>query len=388
MNPPPQPGVRYRSLDFWRGVACLQVIVFHSTHYMVAGGSGPAWFWETLEFALRRFWAGVPLFFVISGYCIAAAVASAARRGTAPLDFYFRRFRRIYPPYWICLALFVVVIGLGESAPVGDWLGVRGLWTDQHHPIKHPAELSVGQWLGNLTLTESWRYQVFEGRQQAERVYFLGIIWTLCYEEQFYLIMGLVLIAFPQRIFLASLGVTFLAILARHTFPDVKLGVAGFFYDGHWNVFAMGLLVYYHLHVAKSAHAWITWLLFGLAVAYAFHDKSSRGWGYSPENALLIGVVFALLLIWLHPYDQTLPELAWLRPISWCGVMSYSLYLTHWPITKAISHLCFQWGCETPAETLAVSVPLCLVASLLCGAGFHYTIERRFLNVSTVSGTP
>ena len=82
-NPLPR-NPRYESLDAWRGVACLAVVLFHSTVCYVAtpelearvrseGGSWADW----AILATGRLWIGVPLFFVVSGYCIAAAGDSA-----------------------------------------------------------------------------------------------------------------------------------------------------------------------------------------------------------------------------------------------------------------------------------------------------------------------
>src|SRR5438552_1862097 len=70
---------RYHSLDLWRGVACLLVILFHATFYARAGGPPADWpGWA--HAALHWGWTGVPMFFVVSGYCIAASIDAARRR--------------------------------------------------------------------------------------------------------------------------------------------------------------------------------------------------------------------------------------------------------------------------------------------------------------------
>src|SRR5688572_16597179 len=107
--PPRQP--RYDSLDLWRGVACLVVVAYHAavfTHSdafeerLRADGGGLC---EWLLAAVGRFWFGVPVFFVISGYCIAAS-ADAARAKRGGVGRYFvRRLRRIYPPLWAATAV-------------------------------------------------------------------------------------------------------------------------------------------------------------------------------------------------------------------------------------------------------------------------------------------
>src|SRR3954471_7559964 len=75
----PMPAApRYQSLDFWRGVACLLVIVFHATFYQAHSSSTSLS--ALIVRATKWFWIGVPMFFVISGYCITASADRLRRR--------------------------------------------------------------------------------------------------------------------------------------------------------------------------------------------------------------------------------------------------------------------------------------------------------------------
>src|SRR5437867_496366 len=114
---------RYWSLDIWRGFACLAVVVYHSCFYFQA--ERPDVNHEIKEI-LNRFWAGVPAFFVISGYCIAATADSTRRRGSAS-QYFRRRLRRIFPPYWACLLLALVGVELTT------WAIGPGLLDDSFH---------------------------------------------------------------------------------------------------------------------------------------------------------------------------------------------------------------------------------------------------------------
>src|SRR5688500_7182586 len=97
---------RYESLDLWRGVACLLVLLHLSTfispgpqEFAALGSLGQLW-----AEGAARMWLGVPIFFVISGYCIAATADSQRRRrGRPAMEYFLRRFRRIFPPYWAVL---------------------------------------------------------------------------------------------------------------------------------------------------------------------------------------------------------------------------------------------------------------------------------------------
>src|SRR5258706_6244980 len=99
---------RFESLDHWRGVACLLVVVYHSTIIYLSTTSlaspAPGWVGGLLEIT-HHFNVGVALFFVISGYCIAAAADGARRRNSGVGQYFVPRFRRIYPTFWILWGL-------------------------------------------------------------------------------------------------------------------------------------------------------------------------------------------------------------------------------------------------------------------------------------------
>ena len=77
---------RYESLDVWRGIAALSVVLFHCSNTVVTG--------ETVAGrALLAGWVGVFLFFPISGYCILGALHS--RQNSTLSAFFTRRWRRI-----------------------------------------------------------------------------------------------------------------------------------------------------------------------------------------------------------------------------------------------------------------------------------------------------
>jgi peptidoglycan/LPS O-acetylase OafA/YrhL len=338
----PHVGVpsRYRSLDLWRGIACLSVIVYH------AGMTDRGWA-KTLTEPLHH---GVTLFFVISGYCIAAA----ASRSTGGLDYFWRRLRRILPPYWAMMAgavLFMLILG---------WLGLAHYMTEteisEMDRFPEPSWLNAWQWLGNLTLTESWRHLlIWKGGTR----YFAGHSWTLMYEEQFYVVMG-VLLLLRIRLGAGVLVVTaFVAALARFAPP-------GPFFDGYWLLFAAGTAVFYW----RNASPWFTApTLIGLAGLAHFARP-----GLTVE--FLIGGTFAGLLYVLRPWDDQLIEIApdWLYA---CGLRCYSIYLVHYPLTRFLAHSLAGHG---PWFAMLVITPISLTISLAVAWPFHAYVERRFMS--------
>src|ERR1041385_8984713 len=95
---------RYYSLDMWRGIACLMIVVFHATFYAREAVHPTGGLPDKFLGLAGKLFIGVPLFFVISGYCISAAADSARRRQNTVPSYFRRRFRRIYPPFWAAVA--------------------------------------------------------------------------------------------------------------------------------------------------------------------------------------------------------------------------------------------------------------------------------------------
>ncbi len=331
----PQPRApRYLSLDLWRGIACLLVVVHHSTMYAIRPEGPPSDLSSWILNATTWMWIGVPLFFVISGYCISAAADSARRRVHALRTYFTRRIRRIYPPFWALLLLSLAVVIFLQIAVVPP------LFSDRLQ-VQYPWELSAKEWLGNLTLSESWLHHLVGG----ECKYFLEHTWTLCYEEQFYALMG-ILIVLPTRYFFPAAGVlTLIVLLVRHGAASlsVRYGapvplVDGTFLDGHWLQFAAGILVYYRVNYARSA--WISNFLLALAILYAARHPTNL---LDPLNTVdrrgFFAFCFALALSLIHRWDRSLASLRILRPFTLCGTMCYSLYLVHFPIVIIISQV-------------------------------------------------
>jgi peptidoglycan/LPS O-acetylase OafA/YrhL len=386
--PPRQP--RYDSLDLWRGAACLLVVAYHAATYthtdafeerLRAGGGTAA---EWLLAAVGRFWFGVPVFFVISGYCIAAS-ADAVRAGRGGVGRYFvRRARRIYPPLWAATALGVVLaLVLARTAWPGhtaaDWV-----------PLSDPTALSPVQWLGNLTLVEEWRPAL----GGPAKDYFLGQIWTLCYEEQFYLVVGLLLVACPRWFFPAVWAVTGLVLLNVADLSAVGLDrfqvrVPGLFSEGLWLSFAAGVAVYYRRNHADPTTGVLFEVLLALVTVAALrfdpdpigHHKTLAKWTW-------VAGAFAVLACRLSPHDAALSAAQWAAPLRFCGRMCYSLYLVHPLAAVPVAWLFWRAGLTSPAVTVFVALPLAVLASVPVGYAFCRLVEQRFAGAAPARAVP
>ncbi|MGE0449203.1 MAG: acyltransferase family protein [Vicinamibacterales bacterium] len=348
---------RYESLDLWRGVACLLVIVFHVFGYRPEGESSTAWW------IAERTWIGVPLFFVISGYCITAAAARSAVSDEPMRRFFWRRLRRIFPPAWCVLgavAALMVAVPWLYSQPLSGFV-----------PFIRPETMTPWQWTGNVTLTFSWLYHA-----TGEPGRLLAHYWTLCYEEQFYLVSGLAVVA-SRRHWLPLLGiVTAVVIAARVAIPTEDID--GYFFDGRWLLFACGIGVYAHLHRASGLSRLCApaACMAGLVWAVTSPDVHDARFPFSLE--VLEASIFALVLMGLYTYDDRLAG----RPrwLQWVGERSFSIYLVHWPISRAIVQVATALGIVGFWPHAVTSLPFSVGVSLLAAAGFHVVVERRFVS--------
>jgi peptidoglycan/LPS O-acetylase OafA/YrhL len=368
------PFARYESLTAWRGIACLSIVIFHSLFNGDLSIVPESRTSVALVEILRRFWIGVPLFFVISGYCVLAS-ADRLRHQNAPVkEFFWRRFRRIYPPYWIWLTLAGLTVYLVETFIQPGFF--------RWGMITNPAGLTPWQWIGNLTLTETWRSNFTLGVQWM----WLSPAWTLAYEEQFYIVVGLMLIA-TRRFFFQGFALVTLVVVIGTVYPFWGPKAEGTFLDGKWIMFAAGILVYFVVNYSTPHRRfWLCLLLwFGILTALADPRQLLNSRVDEPNQMYLAAFSFALLAIFLHRRDQQLVNCPVLRPFFYCGEMCYSIYLVHWPVALVAGGIFKSLGINGTAAILLIGLPGCIIITVSVARIFHVLIERRFWNLKTGS---
>ena len=370
MPTPPRLAPRYRLLDAWRGFACLIVVLHHAGFVLVGTNrSDPGSWGATLEdwtrTLYRRLDLGVPLFFVISGYCIAASMDAHRARGASSWQFLGRRIWRIYPPYWAAVLGFVAVVG------TLDWLDWRPIQFGIHSlHLDHPRELTPTQWLGNLTLTETWRPKVFHGDPYKNLT---RISWTLCFEEQFYLVSFALLLGFPRRLFgaiaVASASIFAVAVAAQDAGWFHRLeGV----FPELWYQFAVGLAVYWRLVLAASGHS-------RRAVDLGLVALAALGW-WNGNLAMTVVALFGLALIALRRWDDRWTRARSLAPFRACGHRCYSIYLIHLPVCTVGTEALVQLGVTGFWWQALVVAPLVAAAGVGVGWLLYAGVERWFHN--------
>lgn len=363
---------RYQMLDVWRGIACLMVVVHHAGYALDwSDGHASALRWW-IVYAVNRLNLGVPLFFVISGYCIFASVDAVRRKGGTPWTFLARRFWRIYPPYWSALLFFIAVVACLDA------VGLHGLHYGKHAvPLDSPRVLEWPCWLGNITLTETWRPHVWG----PPRDIYTGIAWSLCFEEQFYFICFLVLLLAPRRAHATLLAITAATVALRVGAWELgKIGALRGTFPLLWHQFAVGLAVYYRLNVAATPRARRA-IDLGLGLMLCIGLA-----GLERETAT--AAAFGLILIALKRWDQQADALAWLQPLRACGRRCYSIYLAHLPIVVVGNLGLYQLGLTGFWARTLVMIPLVSAVSVAVSWGFFALVETHFLNPPIVRRRP
>ena len=113
------------------------------------------------------------------------------------------------------------------------------------------STFGLTDWLANFSATASWLPKL----SGTESNYLLPNTWTLCYEEQFYIVTGILLTLSARRFFLASYVIAAATLVARHVCRYNGLPIDGFFFDGHWLLFVCGILLYQHINYLKGSPA-------------------------------------------------------------------------------------------------------------------------------------
>jgi peptidoglycan/LPS O-acetylase OafA/YrhL len=344
---PPSP--RYGLLDAVRGLAILGIACYH-----VLGPTSEA-YGRVLGCIIRHGYMGIAVFFVISGYGIASSLDESLARGESAPAFLWRRFRRIYLPYWWHLPFAALLIPLASAA-------VSMLKTHAWSP--NLAGYSWKEWLGIVTLLK-----VFTAPSWSLNLAFLplnGCLWYVAIIVQIYVATAAAL-CFGRKCSAAlfSLFVASLLTLVPAVLAAVPFGLFLPFFCQ----FYVGMIVYKAVRAGRPPRsAAATAIVAALAGALA----AGAAW-YGPLELPACAGVTGAALWWLHAYDPKVSGHALVRPLGVLGVFSYSLYLLHVPLWG----LAAMFARNLVPLPAAVSTPLLVLPCImLCSAVWYLFFER------------
>ena len=358
MPAPPTIGIRSDRIDQLRGIAALAVVVCHlavSSYRNAPNLDGGPWPW--LALALGFGYLGVPLFFVISGFCIhlpQARARAAAERSSPPAwrHFFARRFWRLYPPHLAALGFALALLWLAHALPAVSWLtvAVQGL------------------------LIHTFHTATFDGINPPA--------WTLAVEAQLYLAYPAALWLISRLGALSALGSVFLVTMAYRVavafapLPDTLAGPAWEVFLARWFEWVLGAVVAEwavgRLSLPRALSApWLASSVLGLGVLVEWH---AWHYGLYLVKEPLYGVAFALLLCAVLAHERSGPRSVVGGYFAGVGGYSYSLYLLHRPIQLAfepVGRSVATWsivvagGVPSSLLVMAATTPLVLWASRL-----------------------
>lgn len=344
-NSPLTPNSNYRpDIDGLRAVAVLAVVLHHLSASLVPGG-----------------YVGVDVFFVISGYLITRIISREMEEGTFTFArFYERRARRIFP------ALFAVLV---VTLVAGYFLLL---------PSDYAATLRGA--LGTLFFASNivfWR-DMAAGYFAATDAGLNPLLhtWSLAVEEQFYVFFPVLLLLcyrYFRRHIVLILVVCAVVSLAGAALLVQSKSVAVFFLSPFrvWELLAGSLLAFNAVPALKSRAVREVVAgagLLAILVACLVYDAKTT----FPGLAALAPVLGAAAIIHAGTSGPSLAGrlLQW-RPVVYIGLISYSLYLWHWPLIVLVRY-------AMGMEPITPYIPVLLAASLALGSLSYHFIEQPF----------
>ncbi|WP_161967235.1 acyltransferase family protein [Fimbriiglobus ruber] len=350
----------FHGLRALRGGACLLVVIFHLGQWETLYGTHTPVLREYRWFAF----AGVDLFFVLSGFVIAHSHWDQFGQPRLVTGYLFRRFWRLYPPFWAVMVI----------------TGVVGWMTLGWQPLNPGAPTSI-RWYW-LTLlpdepTNAW----------------VPPAWTLTYEMMFYLALAALVVLPRRRGWMVLAGWAVVAAAAAvcpvPTDPFLAAAVDPLVLEFLGGVVVAALLRRGWCRFGRPAIA--AGVVYAVAVGalMAADTREYKDWEVvlsSHASRVLIFGPAAVLIV----YGVVAAEIGgWTLGPRWMRVVgdaSYSIYLWHGPVGP----VAIAYGCYIPHSPPPHLGWLLATFAACVGGGFlfHYAVERPLLRLARVRKNP
>lgn len=362
------------ALDGVRGIAVLAVMALHFT-ILVPATPGE----RLLVAGIGGGWAGVDLFFVLSGFLITGILLDARGGEGYFRTFYARRSLRIFPLYYAFLFVLFVIFPLLRSSGT-EPLGPR-IWTLAY---LHNFLMGFGGWEAVPAHTTH--------------------LWSLAIEEQFYLVWPLVVLHTSRRtlfrICLAAVGIAWFTRLFLHLALDG--GAAGYaLLPARMDPLALGGILALAVREegwTKRMSGWlrpVAWsgaVLLGATAVISLLFTAERSpfpplalhvqlLGYPGVDLLSTALVGSAVLPGRGPLRTLLT-----RPIlTRLGKYSYAIYLLHMPLRDLLRDHVFAGGLprvagsQIPVQLLLMVA--CVTLTYLVSLASWHVFEKHFLRL-------
>ncbi len=350
-------------LDSLRALALFGVMTEHYLPESIYGSFLDSW-----KPAFPLEWgSGVSLFFVLSGFLITGIllrcrdIITLTKQSTAFTlqRFYIRRFLRIFPIYYLTLAVAVILFKKVRS----DFL-----WH-----LTYTTNIMVFS-------QDSW---------DAYATHF----WSLAMEEQFYLIWPFVILLLPQKQLLKAIFITIaLAPLFRFIgyyglgLSQIQIGV---FPIASLDALGLGALLAFYTHnhdqfkhTKRNLCKFGLWVCLPLLISFTIISFAFRGTVLL--NTLVKPTILAIFYVWLvsgaaKGFGGLSGKFLELKPLVFIGKISYGIYIYHYfmnPIYGIVS-----WHLHLPNSIpWLFIIALKVVASFAIGIPSWFFIEKPINN--------
>jgi peptidoglycan/LPS O-acetylase OafA/YrhL len=350
----------FHSFDALRFLAFFKVFLLHL----------PVFSFPVFSFLKKGGGIGVIFFFVLSGFLITYILLDEKQK-TQTIDlrrFYIRRILRIWPLYYL-MVLFAFL-----SPYILDALGLPS-GNEGYQP----------NWLMTLTFLENYKMMATGSHPNVSP---LGVSWTLCIEEQFYIVWGLML----YRINIRSLpylflGCIFIAFISRYFYNRYQIPLVDL--PAHFDYFIYGAIPAFFL--VKNPLKFENWisnfqistrlLIILILIIYVVLSPNIQYPFQYVLEPLIFGLGFCFLICSILPLKNPL-KISDKNILSRLGTYTYGLYFYHTIIIIFLFQVFKKTGIsiELPINAVLYSL-LCLALSILVSVLSYHLFEKYFLKL-------
>jgi len=304
--------LKYRAhIDGLRAVAVMAVLLFHA------------------DLGLGGGYVGVDVFFVISGYLITGLILKDLNGGHFKItEFWERRIRRILP------ALSVVVL----ACLVAGWF--------LYFPLEF-KELGKSVIAQALLVSNVYFWKESGYFAQAAEMKPLLHTWSLAVEEQFYLLFPFLLVViyrFSRQSLVRTIILLWFLSFSLSVYWSYTHAPAGFFLlpTRAWELLIGAFLA--TVPAQRKCERWLaevlSWSgLLAILCAVYFFDRETK----FPGFAASLPCFGTAMILWTNNHASTsVGRFLALRPVVFVGLISYSLYLWHWPLLVFAKYMALE----------------------------------------------